>query len=159
MTPDFVIVPDDKAVGGTYGNCAHKPQQQIYVCQANNIGMMMFENLDDDAWDRAIQPVFLLNSEYGFNNTLNAMMVHIWDTFYTGQRRMARFPAALATGRDYTLEYSGTPPKKQRFGLEARVGGTKIHIPYRVAGSYKVKSNGVVVQPNAWDSNLENQGA
>ena len=56
---------------------------------------MMFENLDDDAWDRAIQPVFLKNEETGFNNTLNAMMDHIWDTFYTGQRRMARFPAAM----------------------------------------------------------------
>ena len=57
----------------------------------------MFENLDDDAWDRAIQPVFLLNKETGFNNTLNAMMDHIRDTFYTGQKRMARFPTALLT--------------------------------------------------------------
>ena len=57
----------------------------------------MFENLDDDAWDRAIQPVILLNKETGFNNTLNAMMDHIRDTFYTGQKRMARFPTALLT--------------------------------------------------------------
>lgn len=55
--------------------------------------MLQFENLDDDGWDRAIQPVFLRNDTTGFNNTLNAMMDHIWDTFYTGQKRMPRFPA------------------------------------------------------------------
>ena len=94
---DFVIVPDDATVGGTYPGCTHFPEQQIYTCELDNIGLMMFENLDDDAWDRAIQPVFLLNKETGFNNTLNAMMDHIWDTFYTGQKRMARFPTALLT--------------------------------------------------------------
>merc|ERR1712242_616880 len=37
---DFVIVPDDKTVGGTYPSCDHFPNQQIYVCQINNIGML-----------------------------------------------------------------------------------------------------------------------
>lgn len=96
---------------------------------------MMFENLDDDAWDRAVQPVFIINEEHGFNNTINAMMDHIWDAFYTGQRRMARFPAQLYTDWDYTVEFSGTPPKKMRFNLDARVGAVKIKIPYPVAGS------------------------
>lgn len=119
----------------------------------------MFENLDTDAWDRAIQPIFLKNEETGFNNTLNAMMDHIWDTFYTGQRRMARFPAALLTGQDYDLEFSGTPPQKIRFGLEARTGGTKIRIPYPVAGSYSVSvadKNKVYqrVDNNAWDDKI-----
>ena len=95
---DFVIVPDDETVGGTYPGCTHFPDQQIYLCELNNIGMLQFENLDDDAWDRAIQPVFLKNADTGFNNTVNAMMDHIWDTFYTGQKRLARFPTALLTG-------------------------------------------------------------
>jgi len=81
---DFVIVPDDKTVGGTYPSCTHFEDQQIYVCEINNVGMLQFENLDSDGWDRAIQPVFLRNDTTGFNNTLNAMMDHIWDTFYTG---------------------------------------------------------------------------
>ena len=46
--------------------------------------MMMFESLDVDSWDRAVQPVWVLNEATGFNNTLNAMMDHIWDAFYTG---------------------------------------------------------------------------
>jgi hypothetical protein len=32
---------------------------------------------------------------------------------------MSRFPGLLSTDLDYTLEISGTPPKKMRFKLEA----------------------------------------
>ena len=95
---DFVIVPNDATVGGTYPGCTHFEDQQIYVCETNNLGLIQFDNLDADGWDRAIQPVYLRNKETGFENTLNAMMDHIWDTFYTGQKRMARFPTALLTG-------------------------------------------------------------
>lgn len=51
---DFVLVPDDETVGGTYSPCQHKPDQQAYVCQMRNIGLLMFESLDEDAWDRAV---------------------------------------------------------------------------------------------------------
>ena len=104
--------------------------------------------------------MFLKNAETGFNNTLNAMMDHIWDTFYTGQKRLARFPAALLTGQDYELEFSGTPPKTIRINLDARTGGTKIKIPYPVAGSYAVSKLGTDgttytrVDNNAWDDSL-----
>ena len=94
---DFTMVPDDETVGGTYENCSHIVDAQAYICQTNNIGLLMFENLDDDAWDRAVQPVHLIHEPSGFDNKVNAMMDHIWDTFYTGQRRMARFPTALLT--------------------------------------------------------------
>jgi len=111
------------------------PLMQIYICQIENVGMFQIENLDSDAWDRAIQPISVLNADTGFNNTVNAMMDHIWDAFYTGQRRMARFPIALVTDQDYTVEFAGTPPKVMRFNLDANTGGTKINIPYPVAGS------------------------
>ena len=81
---DFTLVPDDETVGGTYPGCSHMREGQAYACRTNNIGMLMFENLDDDAWDRAIQPIYIVNEKTGFNNTINAMMDHIWDTFYTG---------------------------------------------------------------------------
>ena len=80
----FALVPDDETVGGTYQGCTHLPQSQAFSCQTRKVGTLMFENLDEDAWDRAVQPVFLLNYNRGFNNTINAMMDHIWDTFYTG---------------------------------------------------------------------------
>jgi len=108
---------------------------QIYICQLRNVGLFQLESLDVDAWDRAIYPIEVRNEETGFNNTVNAMMDHIWDAFYTGQRRMSRYPIALLTDADYTVEFAGTPPKKVRFNLDANTGGVKIKIPYPVAGS------------------------
>lgn len=77
----------------------------------------MFESQDDDKFDRSIQPIFIHNEEIGFNNTLNSMMDHVWDGFYTGQIRASRFPGLLSTDADYTVDISGTPPKKMRFNL------------------------------------------
>ena len=37
---DFVIVPNDETVGGTYPGCTHFEDQQIYLCELNNIGML-----------------------------------------------------------------------------------------------------------------------
>lgn len=102
--------------------------------------------------------MFLLNANRGFNNTVNAMMDHIWDTFYTGQRRMARFPTALETDQDYRLEFSGTPPKKMRFNLDALTGAVKIKIPYPVAGSIQVYANGKKVDYTPWDESINRHG-
>jgi len=104
--------------------------------------MLEFESLDEDRFDRSIQPVFIINEKTGFNNTLNSMMDHVWDGFYTGQIRASRFPGLLSTNVDYTLEMSGTPPKKMRFKLGAKTGGVKIKIPYPVAGSITVYADG-----------------
>ena len=80
----FVVIPNEPTVGGTFDGCVERPGQQAMICEMDNIGMMMFESLDVDSWDRAVQPVWVLNEATGFNNTLNAMMDHIWDAFYTG---------------------------------------------------------------------------
>lgn len=85
-------------------------------------------------------------------------MDHIWDTFYTGQRRMARFPIAIQTENDYTVRFAGTPPKKIRFNLDASVGGVKILIPYPVAGSIQVTANGKKKSYTPWDDALGRHG-
>lgn len=85
-------------------------------------------------------------------------MDHIWDTFYTGQRRMARFPIAIQTDNDYTVQFAGTPPKKIRFNLDASVGGVKIRIPYPVAGSIQVTARGKVKSYTPWDDELGRHG-
>jgi hypothetical protein len=95
-----------------------------------------------------------VNEEIGFNNTLNSMMDHVWDGFYTGQIRASRFPGILTTDHDFTLDISGTPPKKMRFKLEADQGGVKIKIPYPVAGSIKVYANGVAQEYTPWNKEL-----
>ena len=158
---DFALVPDDATVGGTYPNCVHQPLQQAYICQTRNVALFQIENLDWDAWDRAIQPIFVLDEEgnSGFNNTVNAMMDHIWDTFYTGQRRMGRFPIAILTERDYTVHFSGTPPKEMRINLDAVSGGTKMKFPYPVAGSVAVYLKGKKIDYNPWDEAEGRHGA
>jgi len=73
---------------------------------------------------------------------------------------MPRFPAAILTGQDYDLEFSGTPPQKIRIKLEAKQGSTKIKIPYPVAGTYGVskrKDDGTYerVTENQWDDTIQ----
>jgi len=63
-------------------------------------------------------------------------MDHVWDGFYTGQVRLSRFPAQIATGGEYTLRMTGTPPGNMRYVLKAQGGGIKLKIPYPNAGSY-----------------------
>jgi hypothetical protein len=99
-----------------------------------------------------------LNEKTGFNNTVNAMMDHIWDTFYTGQQRMARFPMQLLTGEDYVMHFSGTPPKKMRVNLDANTGGSVIRIPYPVAGSIQITANGKKKSYTPWDEELGRNG-
>lgn len=67
---------------------------------------------------------------------------------------MSRYPTALLTDADYTLEFAGTPPKKVRFVLEANTGGVKIKIPYPVAGSIQVYANGKKQGYTPWDEEL-----
>lgn len=38
-------------------------------------------------------------------------MDHVWDGFYTGQKRMSRFPVLIETGFNYDIYYTGTPPE------------------------------------------------
>ena len=65
-----------------------------------------------------VSPIVITSSTLGFNrynNVLNSFMDHIWDGFYTGQKRMSRFPAivkASSISEEYTIRYTGTPPQK-----------------------------------------------
>ena len=71
---------------------------------------------------------------------------------------MARFPIQLLTGQDYTLHFSGTPPKEMRLNLNAVTGGTKIKIPYPVAGSVSIYANGKKIDYTPWDEELGRHG-
>ena len=64
--------------------------------------MLIFESLDADKEDREIQPV-ILTGPNGYSNTLNSMMDHGWEGFYTSQLRLSRFPAMIEAGKDYTI--------------------------------------------------------
>ena len=71
-------------MGAAWSKCKLKSTWQGYKCRDRSIGLLVFESLDDDQMDRSIQPIHIINEETGFNNTLNSMMDHVWDGFYTG---------------------------------------------------------------------------
>ena len=62
-------------------------------------------------------------------------MDHVWDGFYTGQKRLLRFPvlARVNTDNFHVIEYTGTPPLNQLFelyGTENDADSLKLRILY-----------------------------
>lgn len=85
---DFQLVPDVPGYTSTFKNCVPKKDWNCYLCQNTNLGILLFESLDEDAWDRSMQPIFInANEDAKVSNKLNSFMDHVWDGFYTGQKR------------------------------------------------------------------------
>jgi hypothetical protein len=74
-------------------------------------------------------------------------MDHMWDGFYTGQKRLSRFNAQILTNKAYTMTYTGNPPKNMRYHLRSDVAtkGITIKVPYPNAGAYSVKVNAKII--------------
>lgn len=149
---NFQIVSDVEDAVNAYSGCELRDYWSAGYCTNRNLGIMLFESLDADTEDRSIQPVHITNNDSGYKNKLNAFMDHMWDGFYTGQKRLSRFPAQIETdGSDYTVQFSGTPANAMRFQLRADIGAVKIKIPYPNAGSYTVFANGKEMPYTPWD--------
>ena len=120
--------------------CEKKDNWNAYLCDERNLGVLLFESQDPDRMDRSAQPIYIQDLDRGFDNRLNAFMDHVWDGAYTGQKREQRFPTVIDSSRNYTIEYTGTPPFKQRFVYHNDPGteGTLVTIRYPDAGAYKV---------------------
>jgi hypothetical protein len=117
----------------------------MFLCTGDNwksLGVLVFESLDSDTWDRSVQPVEIVMNEKDstYNNMLNSAMDHIWDGFYTGQTRLSRFPFQVENDKDYTIKFTGTPPGNMRFMLAEGISGTGIflRVVYAEAGAYEV---------------------
>lgn len=106
-------------------NCeAHVEDWNAWFCpNAKNMAILELESHDDNSVDRAVQPVWIRNKESGFEGKLNVMMDHIWDGFYSGQQRFVRTSGLIATGQDYEITYTGTPPFHMRYKLRGARGG------------------------------------
>ena len=96
------------------------------------------------------------------SNKLNAYMDHVWDGFYTGQKRLQKFPAIMdgEKGFVYNITYTGTPPKNQRFYFTSfsRVAGFTVRIHYPSAQSRNIVKDGKIVEFNQWDESINNYG-
>lgn len=126
-----------------------------YICQADKLGILLFESEDDDKLDRSMQPIYVAKQETEMSNKLNSMMDHVWDGFYSGQIRMSRFGAVFEGSRRsvYDLTFTGTPAKKMKFTLNglSRTMGATIRIAYPGAESRSIVKDGQIVEMNQWD--------
>jgi len=86
------------------------------------MGLLTFENNDEDRMDRALQPIYYRKEGTLINNKLNAYMDHIWDGFYTGQIRVPRFHGIVWSPAKsvYEVAYTGTPGKKMTYLLNSQ---------------------------------------
>ena len=95
--------------------CKHMSDWNAWRCENTDLGILLFESMDDDRMDGSAQPIFIQDDEQEFNNRLNAYRATC--AYGTCGLREQRFPTLLDLSRSYTIEYSGAPPIKQKFSL------------------------------------------
>ena len=98
-----------------------------------------------------ISPIYIRPMNFTGVNTLNSYEDHRWDGFYTSQLRLSRWPTLIQTGNDahYTIDYTGTPPSKQRFRLISDNDGVVVRIKYTKPGVYVINDvNGNLIKAN-----------
>ena len=119
--------------------------------------MLVFESLDEDAFDRAVQPVNITEPTSGYINQLNAMSNRLNDTtLYSTQKRRSSFSAQIradASDREYSIEFTGTAPEKMQFKLLDidSQEGVVFKIVFKENRASTVKAEGAVVAENDWD--------
>lgn len=59
-TPNFIVVPDTPGYTDKFENCVKKKDWNSYMCVNNpNIGILLWESLDEDRWDRNVAPIIV----------------------------------------------------------------------------------------------------
>lgn len=160
MPRDFKVTSDNKesVSSQVVPTCEKNSDWNAYMCTKEDLGVLVFESEDADKMDRASQPIYIVDEDRGFNNRLNAFMDHGWDGAYTSQKRLQKFPTFIDTARNYTIDYTGTPPSSQKFTLHANKydSGTLITIPYEANGAYVIYDEmRELVEPTIWDDVTE----
>ena len=109
-----------------------------------------------------MQPIYVTKEGTDQNNNVNAMMDHVWDGFYSGQKRLQRFPILVQADRGsaYDIKMTGTPAKSMLFTLksQSKTAGSTIRIAYPGAESRAIYIDGVLKQPNMWDDATQSYG-
>ena len=150
---------DENGLG--FPNCQKEVAWNGFYCTDPNLGILLFESLDNDTETRIVSPITVQSLNYTSRNVLNSFMNHGWDGFYSAMTRLSRFPALLSGGNKmwYNINYMGTPPQKQRFSLRSHDTQVSIQIRYPQAGSYIILDyEGVEIPANAWDNSIRQPG-
>ena len=94
---DFQIIAENPGFA-PHSRCKKMTQWNGRLCNTTDLGMLMFESKDDDAWTRSMQPIHITGISGVSTNIdikLNSFMDHQYDGFYTSHRRESRFPAVI----------------------------------------------------------------
>lgn len=91
----FQLISENSDFSQHPSNCTQYSNMNAYICDNNDLGVLMFESLDADKFDRAVAPVYIGQTGTSINNTVNSFMDHVWDGFYTGQVRLSAFPSLI----------------------------------------------------------------
>lgn len=80
------ILPNNPGFSPFFDGCVFQETMNSYICSSvmEEFGMLIFESLDDDSWDRSLQPIYMVQDGTEENNILNSFMDKVWDGFYTG---------------------------------------------------------------------------
>ena len=133
--PEFQIISGNKFNGQYYDSCQFQSAWNGYYCNNDQIAILIFESQDSDNWTRIISPINVVSMNTSEVNVLNTMMDHLWDGFYTSEKRLSRYPTLILGGpkRFYEIKYTGTPPMNQRFSLRSDHTQVTIRIRYTYA--------------------------
>jgi len=151
---DWQIIANNPGFAPYQPGCSLKENWNGYECFEDSLGILFFENDDWDAKDRALHPIYIKQDSTGINNKLNSYMDHIWDGFYSGQVRWARFPSIVNAkrGTTYDVEYTGNTPKNQTFTLKSQntEAALILRIFYPDTGSFSIYANDVFIESNPY---------
>jgi hypothetical protein len=162
-TDNFQLIADNPGFAPYVPNCNRLEENNMWICQQPDMGILVWESLDADNRDRTMAPVHLSKEGTEMDNKVNSFMDHVWDGFYAGQLRESRFPATVwaPKGSVYNMTFQGgSPAKKMRFELRSdsdNVGMT-VRIPYPSAQARKVIIDGEDIDMNQWDETIRGYG-
>jgi hypothetical protein len=143
-------------------SCTFVAKSNGYVCRKTvlhdfDYSILLFESLDSDKMDRTFSPIYVTSEDFvlgpgdiKYYNKLNTFMDHVWDGFYTGQKRMSRFPSILPMNRFMNITATGTWPNNMRYHLVAAEDFNKpsvITVSYQHPYTIALYKNGVKQSP------------
>lgn len=91
----FQLIADTDDVASKMETCQFEDPWNAWWCTNENLGVMVATAKDGDQMDRSVAPMYVTNAASGYLNKVNSYMDHVWDGFYTGQKRKSEFPVLV----------------------------------------------------------------
>ena len=87
------------------------------ICPKRDFGMLLLQNLENEANMRTIAPMLIENNQETFINKVNSFMDHQCEFGYPSHKRTPIHPGILTMERNYNLTFTGTNPSVMKIQL------------------------------------------